>query len=280
MTDLRVVASTATERLRGLLLSSTSLTEEAVALARALGPDVSGRIVAEVIDAPFRPNAAGSAIRAGHLARELGLAAAVEPLVRYLERTGVRFPVGKTVLALLARFGTAGVGALLGILERSSAEDRPPINEALARADCEDERIRTHLVRMLGDEPGLAARWLAQRGDWRAVPDLLRALDTLSRHPVADCDICAADDLAAIGDAVLALGGRLSEEQVSKIDEASLRSDPMWTAVEDDWMDEHPPTRTPAVREPRPGRNDPCPCGSGKKHKRCCLDANRGDPRH
>jgi uncharacterized protein len=23
--------------------------------------------------------------------------------------------------------------------------------------------------------------------------------------------------------------------------------------------------------EPRPGRNDPCPCGSGKKYKKCCL---------
>jgi hypothetical protein len=280
MTDLRVFASTETERLRGLLLSSTSLTEEAVALARALGPEVSGRIVAEVIDAPFTPNTLGSAIRAGHLARELGLAAALEPLVRYVERTGVRFPAGKTVLALLSRFGTAGIGALLGILERSSAEDRPRINEALARADCEDERIRTHLVRMLGQDPGFAAPLLAQRGDWRAVPDLLRALDTLSRHPVADCDICAADDLSAIGDAVLELSGTLSEEHVSKIEEAFERSAPMWTAFEDDWMDEHPPTRTPAVRSPRPGRNDPCPCGSGKKHKRCCLDATRGDPRH
>jgi hypothetical protein len=25
----------------------------------------------------------------------------------------------------------------------------------------------------------------------------------------------------------------------------------------------------------RPGRNDPCPCGSGKKYKRCCLDYDR-----
>jgi SEC-C motif-containing protein len=25
----------------------------------------------------------------------------------------------------------------------------------------------------------------------------------------------------------------------------------------------------PAVREERPGRNDPCPCGSGKKYKKC-----------
>jgi SEC-C motif-containing protein len=25
--------------------------------------------------------------------------------------------------------------------------------------------------------------------------------------------------------------------------------------------------------EPRVGRNDPCPCGSGKKHKKCCGKA-------
>lgn len=23
---------------------------------------------------------------------------------------------------------------------------------------------------------------------------------------------------------------------------------------------------------PKTGRNDPCPCGSGKKYKRCCLE--------
>ena len=33
---------------------------------------------------------------------------------------------------------------------------------------------------------------------------------------------------------------------------------------------------TPAVKQPvrkkrqKPGRNDPCPCGSGKKYKKCC----------
>jgi hypothetical protein len=37
------------------------------------------------------------------------------------------------------------------------------------------------------------------------------------------------------------------------------------------------PTPTPAVQtirrdQPKTGRNEPCPCGSGLKHKRCCLD--------
>lgn len=34
----------------------------------------------------------------------------------------------------------------------------------------------------------------------------------------------------------------------------------------------HAPASAPASRtEPRVGRNDPCPCGSGKKYKKCCL---------
>ena len=30
--------------------------------------------------------------------------------------------------------------------------------------------------------------------------------------------------------------------------------------------------REPARPAPKIGRNDPCPCGSGKKFKRCCVD--------
>jgi preprotein translocase subunit SecA len=26
----------------------------------------------------------------------------------------------------------------------------------------------------------------------------------------------------------------------------------------------------PLIRGPKIGRNDPCPCGSGKKYKKCC----------
>jgi preprotein translocase subunit SecA len=40
----------------------------------------------------------------------------------------------------------------------------------------------------------------------------------------------------------------------------------------DDYQDEErlaPPDTI--VRDARIGRNDPCPCGSGKKFKKCCL---------
>jgi len=32
------------------------------------------------------------------------------------------------------------------------------------------------------------------------------------------------------------------------------------------------PVMIPVRNEPKIGRNEPCPCGSGKKHKKCCLN--------
>lgn len=34
---------------------------------------------------------------------------------------------------------------------------------------------------------------------------------------------------------------------------------------------EMPIKREPIVVGPKTGRNDPCPCGSGKKYKKCCM---------
>ncbi|HUQ67972.1 MAG TPA: SEC-C metal-binding domain-containing protein [Planctomycetaceae bacterium] len=40
----------------------------------------------------------------------------------------------------------------------------------------------------------------------------------------------------------------------------------------DEWeQDDYEPRIEPIVAAPRVGRNDPCPCGSGKKFKKCCL---------
>ncbi|HMN07010.1 MAG TPA: DUF1186 domain-containing protein [Flavobacteriales bacterium] len=43
------------------------------------------------------------------------------------------------------------------------------------------------------------------------------------------------------------------------------------TEDEDDAWPDAPPARLPITRSaPKVGRNDPCPCGSGKKYKKCC----------
>lgn len=36
-----------------------------------------------------------------------------------------------------------------------------------------------------------------------------------------------------------------------------------------DFVSEEPPKTMPTIKGKQPGRNDPCPCGSGKKYKNC-----------
>ncbi|MCD4789008.1 MAG: SEC-C domain-containing protein [Bacteroidales bacterium] len=37
------------------------------------------------------------------------------------------------------------------------------------------------------------------------------------------------------------------------------------------------PEILPVRKESKIGRNDPCPCGSGKKYKKCCLNKNNSN---
>jgi uncharacterized protein len=40
----------------------------------------------------------------------------------------------------------------------------------------------------------------------------------------------------------------------------------------DCWAKRRPANSHPSMRERKAARNDPCPCGSGKKYKKCCLN--------
>jgi len=44
------------------------------------------------------------------------------------------------------------------------------------------------------------------------------------------------------------------------------------SATYDSFLKDRSPTSASAPGPARVGRNDPCPCGSGKKFKRCCID--------
>lgn len=48
-------------------------------------------------------------------------------------------------------------------------------------------------------------------------------------------------------------------------------------AIHDYWTPERGKRTTMRHEAPRPGRNDPCPCGSGRKHKKCCGAPERAD---
>jgi hypothetical protein len=58
------------------------------------------------------------------------------------------------------------------------------------------------------------------------------------------------------------------------LDDEDLEDDVFGSDWDDaEWLDElPPPPDMPLVLDqPKVGRNDPCPCGSGKKYKKCCM---------
>jgi hypothetical protein len=146
---------------------------------------------------------------------------------------------------------------------------------ALVRTRLRDDRILAALVRLLDENPLGAAACLARLGDARAIPDLVRALDSEELVAKADCAICAAEILDQIAHAIDLLGGTLTEAQRARLERVGEEADRLWVPFPDPF----PPGRSerkPARRAPRPERNAPCPCGSGKKYKRCCALERNG----
>ena len=63
----------------------------------------------------------------------------------------------------------------------------------------------------------------------------------------------------------------LGADELRNIDDAELRADVATLMSADYTQIDLPTIDTPYRRNvPKIGRNDPCPCGSGKKYKRCC----------
>jgi uncharacterized protein len=92
------------------------------------------------------------------------------------------------------------------------------------------------------------------------------------------------EDAMALAQAVTYLGGGsdlLDEEAIASI-EREFAPEPKVGICEElmgivaaTYETFHGAWKPPTVNReaPKVGRNDPCPCGSGKKHKQCCMDS-------
>jgi preprotein translocase subunit SecA len=68
------------------------------------------------------------------------------------------------------------------------------------------------------------------------------------------------------------IGDRFSKRQnKGRLDETRRKNiDPDLLEEEDKILADAEPVE-PIEADKTPGRNDPCPCGSGKKYKKCCA---------
>lgn len=92
--------------------------------------------------------------------------------------------------------------------------------------------------------------------DWSALPDELKA----------DLDVIALHGSEEIGDQLDELTEEEYTASIERIQPAALRLYNYWVN-----NPQQPEVKKPMVNGTKVGRNDPCPCGSGKKFKSCCL---------
>jgi uncharacterized protein YecA (UPF0149 family) len=102
----------------------------------------------------------------------------------------------------------------------------------------------------------LGALVLADYGDDRGLPLIREAIETFVPDPESPL---GARDLADYVDSYERLAGRMPSGLAAHVEK--LRSD---------WAERRAALVDP-VRSTTIGRNDPCPCKSGKKYKKCCL---------
>jgi hypothetical protein len=253
------------------------------------GPEVIPPLVAlaedEALSLETAPGEGWAPIHAVDLLAELRAEAAIQPMLRLLAEAEWMTIIHDRVIQGLPRLGPAVLEpALAAYAETSDPDLRRGLASVLAALKVHDERVYLIMTGELEANLELGAMHLAEYGDPHALPLLSAAID---RYESRGDQFMANHALVELRAAIEDLGGELTPEQRAKIDRIlapdERRRQEFRAAIAQ--LAEQQALETlsthgarPLAPEPRPprearkvGRNDPCPCGSGKKYKKCCL---------
>jgi hypothetical protein len=264
-------------RLRSVLVSPDGdLDPAAEDAARALGEERAGVIVSEILLADLAaPEEDLTAVAAARLARALRLAGAVPGLLAAIEKLEPDDLLYDEALEALVEIGGCVLEPALAAFERCGTPGcRARLSDVLARLKVKEHRVLAALVRVLDDDQMVAADNLAEYGDPQALPALTRAFDDAECETSDEFGFSSKQNLVKLARAIEKLGGVLTPEQRAKFDETAIAPEEFqreWDRAKTLVFDELDLPRAPVRRAPRPGRNDPCHCGSGKKYKKCHL---------
>lgn len=233
-------------------------------------PEVVPRLI-EVIEAETaEPKGEWLPLHATNLLAELRDERAAAPLVRLLCSLDDDDSLGGPVMSAIHELGPAAVEPLVAKLAERETGHPWTLLDVVARLGIRDDRFFNALLAELEESPDFIAGCLAEYGDARAVSHLHRVLASreLADNPLRNHAV------VELGAAIEHLGDTLSDAERRKVAQAGsgLHDEDLFGDDGfDDEYDEYDgaPRRMPVLAPQRPGRNEPCSCGSGKKYKHC-----------
>lgn len=247
--ELRRTGETLSDELRARILS----------LGAAAVPPLIALLEDDDAAAEDAPGQGWPPIHAVDLLADLGAEEAILPMLHALRDGDTDDILSSRVTIRLPTFGSAVLEPALAELSGTRDIDRAgALCAILANLGVKDERVWLALSEYFDDEPIPSAGLLAAYRDDRALPLLEREI--LAFDPQGPSSLVRLE-LDLLAEAYQELAGELPARLADHI--ARLLEPPSLPADSSD---------SPlAAVSAKIGRNDPCPCGSGKKHKRCCL---------
>jgi hypothetical protein len=187
--------------------------------------------------------------------------------------------------AVLASVSHGRVEALMTLVENGSAYElaRLAALDALLVLVAEDAMPRADLVaflrrwrRSLGDDDEVMMAFLVAAADELHPAELMPEIRAAYAQNLVDPSIIDLEDVeATLAESPESVAAQLREDRGYIGDAVELIGE--WACFQEDYdpdaQDPDDTEQAPFRREePKVGRNDPCPCGSGKKYKKCCMD--------
>ena len=201
-------------------------------------------------------------VHAAELLIELRATEAIEPLLRALKSSTPDHVLYNIIEIHLPELGEPVLEPALRLLEQDDNQGIAwALHSILSELGVRDERIYTGLCSLFESEPLFGSICLGSYGDERALPLLRKTIEQFEPDWEEQYGLSG---LADYVDAYERIAGSLPDDLQAIVEE--LKDD--WAEWEAELADaEEPPTQAVSTKI---GRNEPCPCGSGKKYKKCC----------
>jgi hypothetical protein len=250
------------------------LHDRIIAQGKAIVPALLDVLNNERLQMGDAPGEGWAPIHAVDLLREMKATEAIQPMVMWMQKIDSLCHLHDRLLQALISFGEEALQPVLAAYDETiEPEERQSLCSILSESPVKNDTIYDILLHQLEEDVEWGTICLAEYGDSRALPHLEQALDeyevtTDANHLLADqsvIEFCAA---------IQKMGGKLTPSQQHKLDQVKASGEVFRRRFDALLSRKNTRENTTRPRE-KPGRNDPCWCGSGKKYKKCHLDADR-----
>ena len=204
-------------------------------------------------------------IHAVDLLVEMRAVEAIPSMVNWLVKTEWEAILHSKLVLGLSAFGEAAFESVMAAYKSEDLEADEYLLDVLSELGHKDEELFQAFLGQLRNDVERGAVNLACYGDPHALEPLHKAFDDIELS--SEKDPTSTDQtIIELKDAIETLGGKLTAEQERKHEQVMARRKRFGRRNE-------PFSYSSNVK--KPGRNDPCWCGSGKKYKKCHLDVDR-----